>query len=169
MSTGARRIGGVLLAAAAALPQFVHGADDLGRLFTTPQERAQLDEAREGAPVPVAAVQRAVPAQQAAAREQTGALALRGVVDRGAGRSTAWLNDTNTYQGDAGAGNRVERSGIDGARVLVTQSEGKPPVQMKVGQTFDPASGRLRDLGEERAPGAAAAPTAGTEGGEEEE
>ncbi|MBI1732983.1 MAG: hypothetical protein HYR49_09485 [Gammaproteobacteria bacterium] len=158
---------GLLIVVLAALGPGASAADDLGRLFTTSGERAQLDQVREEV-VPRPAATPAAPAKQDAPPVSGNPLTLRGVVDRAAGRSTAWVNDSNTYQGDAGAAHRqVETSGISGNRAAVRLPDREAPVPMKVGQTYDPASARIRDLGEETGPVAAAAP-AGSEEDEDE-
>jgi hypothetical protein len=53
--------------------------DDLGRLFRTPQRRAQLDEMR----------QRKIPI---VTEQHSESLSLQGIVRRSSGRSTVWLN-----------------------------------------------------------------------------
>lgn len=167
MIGGGRSVRYVLLAVLAAVPVRAFAADELGRLFTTPGEREQMDHAREGAPPPTIAAPTA-PAQQEAAAAAPGAITLRGIVDRDDGRSTAWVNDSNTWEGDAGATHRrVERSGIAGGRAVMTLPQRDTPLQMKVGQTWDPAAGRLHDLAEERAPDAASLPE--VSGGDEDE
>lgn len=152
MSGGADIAKAVLLTALAALP--AAAADDLGRLFTTPSERAQLDESRRGAPAFVAPViELRNPDTGERTVEDASTLTLRGVVERSAGRSTAWVNDTNTYQGDVGAAHRqVQRSAIGGDTVTVALPDGQSSVQMKVGQTLDTTRGQIRDLGTEPEP-----------------
>lgn len=144
-------LGGLLLVAM--LPAMA--ADDLGRLFTTPAERAQLDEARRGAPMPVAAP--VIVSRDAGTdgtdQDAASTLTLRGVVERSGGRSTAWVNDTNTYQGDVGAVHRqVQRTAIAGGAVTVALPDGNAPVQMKVGQTLDTQRAQIRDLGTDPVP-----------------
>lgn len=159
MKRMAAKTGCLLLAALAGTPGMAHGADDLGRLFTTPRERAQLDEARRTAP------ENALPAPVVMPQTRTGqttvnvdnSLTVRGLVKRNAGRSTAWVNDSNSYEGDLSSGYRqVDRSGIAGDEVTLTLPDGESSVKMKVGQTFDPASARIHDLGTEPDPASAA-------------
>ena len=154
-------MGGLLLVTMAGLSGAAFAADDLGRLFTTPAERAQLDEARRAAPLeplPVIAPQ----TRGAEPVEIEGALTLRGVVKRGAGRSTAWVNDSNTYEGDLDSPYRtVDKSGIAADQVSLKLPDGRASVKVKVGQTYEPASTRIRELGtapEPAPPGAAAPP-----------
>jgi hypothetical protein len=148
----------LLFAAALAVAPGAGAADGLGRLFTTPAQRAQLDDARRSAPEQTVAAEAARPAARTERpQESPGALTVRGVVERSDGRSTAWINDANTYQGDVGAAHRhVDRAGIAGDAVTLKLEDGQATVKMKVGQTLDPASARIRDLAME-AEGAAAA------------
>jgi len=152
---------GLMLVTAAGLPVAASAADELGRLFTTPGERAQLDEARRAAPLeplPVIVPQ----AQGTKPVEVEGALTLRGLVKRGAGRSTAWVNDSNTYEGDLDSPYRtVDKSGIAADQVSLKLPDGRASVQVKVGQTYETASSRIRELGtapDPAVPGAAAPP-----------
>ena len=135
------------LPALAILPGAALAADDLGRLFTTPGERAQLDAARHAEPVelrPVIMPQ----AQSAKPDEAEAVLTVRGLVKRDAGRSTAWVNDGNTYEGDLDSPYRtVDKSGIAADQVTLKLPDGQSSVKMKVGQTFDPASAQISDLG----------------------
>lgn len=151
----------LVVAGLLAMPGSTSAADGLGRLFTTAAERARLDEARRGAPVPTPSVPVARPQDDAdEATQGPAGLTVRGVVARSGGRSTAWVNDTNTYQGDLGAASqRVERTGIAGDQVTVRLSDGKSSVRVKVGQTLDPASAQVSDLATE--PETGAVPPAG--------
>ena len=131
-------------------------ADDLGRLFTTPAERAQLDEARRAAPLePLPVV---IPNTQGVKPVAIqGGLTLRGLVKRDAGRSTAWVNNSNSYEGDLDTPYRaVEKSGFATNQVTLKLPDGQASVKIKVAQTYEPASTRIRELG--AAPDAAAAP-----------
>lgn len=148
----------LLLIALACLPGAATAADDLGRLFTSPGERAQLDEARRAAPLeplPVITPQ----LQGAKPVELEGALTVRGLVKRDSGRSTAWVNDSNTYEGDLDSPYRtVDKSGIASDQVTLKLPDGKASVNIKVGQTYEPASTRIRELGTAPDPAAAPAP-----------
>ena len=148
----------LLLVTLTGLPGAAFAADDLGRLFTTPGERAQLDEARHAAmiePRPVVIT----PQAQGAAKPVAigGALTVRGLVKRDGDRSTAWVNDSNTYQGDLDSPYQtVDKAGIASDQVTLKLPDGQASVKIKVGQTYEPASTHIRDLG--TAPDPTAAP-----------
>jgi hypothetical protein len=102
-------------------------AQELGRLFFTPEQRQALD-ARRKARVP----------DKPAAAVASPTMRLDGYVKRSGGRSTVWVNGEST--GDA---SRIPAS-----------SDGRVPVQidtggrvgLKPGQTLDRGSNEVRDV-----------------------
>jgi len=107
-------------------------AQELGRLFFTPEQRKALD-ARRKARVPDK------PAAAAAVVSPT--VRLDGYVKRSGARSTVWVN-----------GEQVEDrppSGGSDARVPVTLGEGAGKIGLKPGETLDRGNGEVRGgLGE---------------------
>ncbi|MBK8162571.1 MAG: hypothetical protein IPK65_05315 [Gammaproteobacteria bacterium] len=108
------------------------GAQDLGRLFTSRLERAEIDRMR------VAQPRRP---DEAAASGGTAAVPfaatrLDGMVRRSGGRDALWLNGYRTELDD-GADAR--------SRVRVTLPGTGRIVWMKPGQVFDPATGAVRE------------------------
>ena len=99
-------------------------AEDLGRLFFTPQQRQDLDR------------RRAANIQEAAPVVQESTLTLEGRVSRSGGRTTTWINGVpqhDAYRGSAPARATIQ-TGEDGTKV-----------ELKVGQTFDRVRGETRD------------------------
>jgi hypothetical protein len=106
-----------LALAALALCAGAHGAETLGTLFTTPEERARLDQLRRGDPVASTPAERAHEAR------------ITGFVKRSDGRSTVWIDglavpigsreaerilDTGSVRGYSDLGDdqvRIERKG----------------------------------------------------------
>ena len=149
----------LLLVMLAGVPGAASAADDLGRLFTTPGERSQLDEARRAVPLGAMPVVAAPQQQGVKPVAIEGALTVHGLVKRGNGRSTAWVNDSNTYEGDLESPYRaVDKSGIATDQVTLRLPDGQASVQIKVGQTYEPASARILELGTAPDPAAAQAP-----------
>ena len=103
----------------------------LGRLFSSPEQRAQLDAQRSGPP-PAAAV----PATPATPPPPPPAppVQLDGLVQRSSGRSTVWLNQTPQQE----PYNRL----APGGQLTLTLSNGQVVV-LKPGQQYDPASGTV--------------------------
>jgi len=99
-------------------------AENLGRLFLSPQQRQDLDRRRqanlqEQAPV---IVERLV--------------TVNGQVSRSSGKTTVWLN---------GVPEASARKPRDPARVILPGSENEPSVSLKVGQTIDKIRGGVTD------------------------
>lgn len=104
----------------------------IGRLFTTPAERQQLDIARGlVAPPPAAPVLQAPPAPQP--------MTVNGFVRRSSGKSTIWVD------GEAQDGTRNRLSGpAQAPRVILTLPSGRKLV-VKPGQSVDANAGTVID------------------------
>ncbi len=102
---------------------FAAQAEQLGRLFLTPQARSTLER------------QRQLNIQNAQV-VQGGSLSITGVVVRSSGKSTTWINGVPQHDGDGATGVRVEvdRRNPGRARVIVGD-EG--PVPLKVGESLN--------------------------------
>ncbi len=100
-------------------------AEELGRLFLTPQQRQDLDRRR--------ATNRA---EEEAPQIKEGPLTLDGHVQRSSGKTATWINGVPQYDGD---------SGRDPTRVTVVPNAGEPGVSLKVGEVYERASGEVRD------------------------
>lgn len=121
------------------LSQEAH-AQRLGRLFSTPEERALLDELRRErnivAPDPQAVVT-AVP--DVPAVEQ---VTIDGVVLRSSGADSAWINGRQVSGGArTREGVRVDTSTSRGGRVKITLPSGADTIDLKPGQRIDVNSG----------------------------
>lgn len=106
-----------------------------GRLFATPAERAQLDAQRASG---------AAPAPPAPAPVEAGPppepIVLNGIVRRGNGKSTVWLNAQP--QGDPDNG--VSKPGS--APSLTLQLGSGKRVTLKPGQRYDAAQDSFKDV-----------------------
>jgi hypothetical protein len=110
----------------AAHPSVSH-AQELGRLFFTPQERAALDARRKTN----------LPDKPAAANAEAQRARVDGYVLRPEGNSTVWVNGA-PHTGDA----RIARDAQGIGRVAVPgMTEG-----LRVGESYDAASGEVSDL-----------------------
>ncbi len=112
----------------------IHGAGHcqgapLGRLFTAPDERARLDAQRRAPPPPAP-----VPARSAA---PPASVTVDGIVRRGDGSTTVWIDQQPRAVPDTAAGKPlgVALPRESGARIV-----------LKAGQRLDPASGEVRDV-----------------------
>ena len=125
-------LAGAALTARAQSPQ-------LGRLFLSPEQRAQLDAQRYGPPAPDPAM--AAPAPPPPPPPPAPPVELNGVVQRSSGRSTVWLNQEAQIEPH----NRLA-SGKPGTLTL-RLSNGQV-VLLKPGQRYDPASGTVSEAQE---------------------
>jgi hypothetical protein len=100
-------------------------AEDLGRLFFTPQQRQDLDRRR--------ATNRT---EEEAPQIREGPLTVEGHVQRSSGKTTTWIN--GVPQNDTSASR-------DPARVTVVPNQGEAGVSLKIGQIYERMSGEVRD------------------------
>jgi hypothetical protein len=110
---------GLVVGLATALPA---PAQDLGRLFYTPQQRQDLDRKR--------ATNVTDEAPQGVVSEVT----VNGHVKRSSGKTTTWINGVPQYDTYRG-----------GASDRVALESGDTKVGVKVGQTLDRNRGEVRD------------------------
>ena len=101
-------------------------AEELGRLFFTPQQRQDLDRRRATNRV-----------EEETPQIKEGPLTLEGHVQRSSGNAVTWVNGIPQYD---------SRASHDPARVTVVPNEGEPGVSLKVGQIYERNSGEVRDL-----------------------
>jgi len=111
------------------------GADDLGRLFTTAQERAQLTQGIAGSAAP------------AASPVQSGAT-VQGVVRRSGGTAVVWLNGKPLMQGQSLDGTKL--LDVNRHRAIILPNRGEKPVVLKPGQRLS-EEGRVLDTFESTA------------------
>ena len=111
-----------LLAATPAL-----GAEELNRLFLTPQQRADL-ERRRASNVPAVAAAVAVTVETL--------ITVNGHVRRSGGSTTTWIN---------GQAQTDLPKTADPATVSLSPAEGEASISLRVGQTLDKGKGEVRD------------------------
>src|SRR5882672_2782234 len=98
-------------------------ADNLGRLFFTPQQRQDLDRRRQAN-------------IQESAVTTNSSVTVNGQVSRSNGKNTVWIN---------GVPQETTRRPIDPARATVQGGDGEPSVSIKIGETLDKVRGKVRD------------------------
>jgi hypothetical protein len=101
-------------------------AQELGRLFFTPEQRAALDARRKAR----------VPDKPSAVSVVSPTTRLDGFVKRSRGPSTVWVNGESIQE------NIAERDG----RVGVSVGENGARVGLKPGEVLDRGSGEVRDV-----------------------
>ena len=101
-------------------------AEELGRLFFTPEQRQDLDRRRATDRTEV----------EAPPQIREGPLTLDGHVQRSGGKTATWINGVPQYD---------SHGGRDPARVTVVPNADEPGVSLKVGQIYERMSGEVRD------------------------
>lgn len=125
-------LAGVLLAAGASAA----AAQGLGRLFFTPEQRAELDARRKAR----------VPDKAAAVLIESPSTTLDGYVKRSRGNSTLWLNGEPVSEGADTRRVRVIPSRSDPSRATIVVGNHRRRVPLKVGESLDRGTGEVRDL-----------------------
>ncbi len=128
-----RRAATLLLLFVALAPAAVV-AQELGRLFFTPEQREALD-ARRKARLPD---KPAVVAPSPTTR-------IDGSVTRSSGRSTLWVDGNTVPDGTQPDGLRIRR-GRDASRVTVIVGEDARRIDLRVGETLDRATGEVKSV-----------------------
>ena len=131
-------------------------ADELGRLFTTPAERKMLNEIRYAPPEPVAepvVVEKPIEEimEPEVVEEEppvlTDTIQVKGMVYRKNGRNTAWINDSNTFEGDLESQFiKVRPDEIGRDEVQIIMPDNTTQIELKAGQSYEPVEGRVIDL-----------------------
>jgi hypothetical protein len=115
-------------------------AEPLGKLFFSPAQRAQLDQARsQKSRVTLASEnpQEAAPAPEV--------VTFTGVVKRSDGKSTIWINNRAVADGAAPSGVPLTGTvGKDGT-VSLRSPQGERTIQLKVGQSVELLSGTVEE------------------------
>jgi hypothetical protein len=128
-----RRTAALLLLCAALAPRAAI-AQDLGRLFFTPEQRDALD-ARRKARLP----------DKPTALAPSPTTRIDGSVTRSSGRSTLWIDGAAVPDGTQPEGLRIRRSS-DASRVIVVVGEDGRRIDLRVGETLDRASGEVKSV-----------------------
>jgi hypothetical protein len=123
----------LLLACALAAPGLQ--AQELGRLFFTPEQRAALDVRRKAR----------VPDKPAAQTVVSPTTRLDGYVKRNDGPSTVWVNGDPLLETSPEAP-RIGANRRDDGRVSVPVGESGARVGLRPGESLDRGSGEVRDV-----------------------
>ena len=149
----------LMLAAAMFTAHVAIAAEPIGRLFTSPSERSNLDYLRQTkkkliAPVTIDAPTEIIEAPIAAPIVLPEAVNLQGYVKRNDGKQgTVWVNNQalqeNTRNKDVAVGKLSENSN----RVPIRLSANGRKLNLKAGQVYDPENNRVREARNQGAQG----------------
>ena len=112
-------------------------AQELGRLFFTPEQRAALDARRKAR----------VPDKPAATPVTESPITrVNGAVQRSGGKSTVWVNGETIPEDARVDGARVTPRGLNPGRVSIPAGEGPQRYDLRVGESVDRSSGEVHDV-----------------------
>ena len=112
-------------------------AQELGRLFFTPEQRAALDARRKAR----------VPDKPAAAPvTESPVTRVNGAVRRAGGKSTVWVNGEMIPEDAQADSARVTPRSPNPGRVSIPAGEGPQRYDLRVGESLDRGSGEVRDV-----------------------
>jgi hypothetical protein len=118
-----------------ALPALSVQAQELGRLFFTPEQRASLDARRKAR----------VPDKPAAVVVASPVTRVDGYVKRSSGPSTVWINGESVPE-TASEAPRIDTSHGAGGSVSIGVGEAGSRVRLRPGETLDRGNGEVRDV-----------------------
>ncbi len=120
-------------------------ADNLGRLFTTQGERIKLEKIRnakeEPKKVEVVKIEDIIDKVEKKEEKKIvlDTISLKGLVHRSDGKNTAWINDSNTFEGDLESQYiQVEDTGITQDHVQLVMPDKTTKIELKVGDNYIP-------------------------------
>lgn len=127
--------------------QLAIAAEPIGRLFTSPAERSNLDYLRQNrklnAPVKIDEPTEALEAKPVALPD---AVNLQGYVKRNDGKeSTVWVNNQALQENSSNKDVTVGRLSEQGNRVPLKLSANGKRLSLKAGQVYDPETNRVRE------------------------
>ena len=123
-----------LVALALVLAPAIAAAQELGRLFFTPQQRSALDERRRAR----------VPDKPTAAAVAAPVTRVDGYVQRSGGPSTVWINGDPLGE-SAPEAPRIDSRTPSGS-VSITVGESGARTRLKPGEALDRGTGEVRDV-----------------------
>ena len=119
-------------------------ADELGRLFTTPEERIQIQKLRNKKPEPKVVETEKIEEILATETKEPevikrDSIIVKGLVHRDDGKNTAWINESNTFEGDLESQYiDVKTNNIGKDNVKIIMPDDSTIVELKVGESYEP-------------------------------
>ena len=125
-------------------------AEELGRLFLTPEQRNKIDKIRYAKPkkeIPVKIVLEENVEQEPEPIPDIGGITVNGLVYREGGKSTAWINNTNTFEGNLGNQYiEVDSGNIKPDNIKLKINKNETDITLKVGETYETTTDKVTDL-----------------------
>lgn len=134
------------------LSETVLAQDDFGRFYTTPRQRADLEEMRQNRPsgdIIIEVAPETIPDEVAndEVENLVDTISLNGLVYRSDGKNTAWINRSSTSFGSiVNQYTRVQERDVDADRVRITLPDDTSTIRLKVGQQYDVMNRQVYDV-----------------------
>lgn len=127
------------------------GADNFGRLFSTPSERASLDSLRQSTKVPVLMEPSETTLEPVSVAPVVPVpISVQGYVKRSDGqKSTVWVNHQPMQENSSNSAVQVGRLGRDNEVQLKESVTGKE-LRLKAGQVYRPTTDTINEVGVHR-------------------
>ena len=139
----------VILLLAVIVSGSVIAEEQFGRLFTTPAQRQRLDDLRKVQPDQRIQIDEQIILVEEETEEseevKVDELNVRGLVYRKEGKSTAWVNDSNTFEGGLSS-QYINIGRIENDNVEIKIPSTDTAVKVNVGETFDPVMESFKDI-----------------------
>lgn len=135
----------IFAAASISISGAAASAEPIGRLFTTPIERAQLDKVRRFGDQAVSDLS---PTPAATQEPPADHLTLQGIVTRSSGKTTTWINQTTNDEHDS-TKSVIVLQRPSRAPVVYLQTLTGRRINVKVGETLDTHSGAVHEVYEQ--------------------
>jgi hypothetical protein len=128
------------------------GQDDFGRFYTTPRQRADLEELRQKRPrddIIIEVASETIPDEDTDNNIENiiDSISLNGLVYRTDGKNTAWINRSSTSFGSIeNQYTLVQEKDVDPDRVKISLPDETNTVRLKVGQQYDVMTRQVYDV-----------------------
>ncbi|GMR01525.1 MAG: hypothetical protein BMS9Abin19_0921 [Gammaproteobacteria bacterium] len=111
-----------------------YGAENLGQLFTSPQQRKHLDSMRSG-----------ISTGGAEQNLDISTVKLNGVMMRSDGKNVIWVNGGNSLKSNKVSGVKVQPEAVDKETYKVPVQVEEQKLKMKPGQSWSQTTSSVKD------------------------
>jgi hypothetical protein len=138
---------GLVLALGLLISATAIAADDFGRLFTTPTERASLDHLRKTTPLPSITQNQPKETAEQAVPVMPSAVSVEGYVKRGDGKKgTVWVNGAPVQENSSTSEVQVGKMQRGSNQIPIKLQAGGKSLNLKAGQTYDPETNSVSEI-----------------------
>lgn len=121
-------------------------SEELGRLFTTPEQRAELDAMRNIGPPEVREQKKEERKIRVNKKVVYDDINLNGIVKRNDGRNTLWIGNTVVESGVSDEQGIVYSVEKDNSALITLPDADNKQVRLQTGKSYDPMNNKVRSL-----------------------